>query len=132
MGWGVLEAACWKTLNLPAGPITTAEELLSGPPVLVQYEGTTGTLIQNKHVRMGDGVIDESSEETEMAEKERLMGEQKEKLDDAAERYLKAHKIPYTKVEGIYVIEKYQQARARTRTKYPKIMLRKEFNEHKS
>jgi hypothetical protein len=110
----------------------SAEELLSGPPVLIQYEGTTGTLIQNKHVRLSDGVVDESNEDTEMTEGERVMYEQNEKLDDAAERYLKAHKIPYSKVNGIYIIERYQQARSTTRKKYPNIMLRKELNEYKS
>jgi hypothetical protein len=116
-----------RQLNLPLGPISTQEELDKGNPILVQYDMDEGVLRKDaKETGEVDVETEEDVPEDERERREKVIADEKTRLDEATERYLKANKIPYKIEDGIYVVEKYQHARARTRKKYKNLMLRKD------
>ena len=114
-----------KVSKLPHGPLMSDEEWSEDKPVLVQFdsEGEPYKVVEVTDEKLNEGEVggarEEKGETTDEVNKLRE--------DEATERYLKAHKIPYTKEDGIYIVEKYQQVRSRTRHKYKNLMLRKDF-----
>ena len=105
-----------KVSKLPFGPMMSDKEWNEDKSVLVQFdnEGEPYKVVEDTEETSKEGVVEGAQEgKGKITDYVKNIRE-----DEATERYLKAHKIPFTKEDGIYIVEKYQQVRSRTRHKY--------------